>query len=148
MKFAVLSVSSPPSEISASVGERAVRGDELAVLRRVGEVGHRLDRLAGVGARGPQDDRALVADAGDQVAGQPQVVLPLDERAGRIVALEVGVAVEEADDLGAGVEKRQRRRRDDRVRRGGGPPREEHADLPDLPLCCHFDTSAPVGARC
>ena len=119
--------------VDVEVDEGVVDVAQRLGARGVGQVLGLLDPLAGVGACGADHDAARVAHAVDVALLEDPVVLVGQEPVGhRVVVLEVGVTVEEADDLAAVLEERDRSGRDHGVGGGGGAAREHDRDAPDV----------------
>ena len=113
--------------------ERRVHGAERAGLLLVAEVGGAVHEPAGVGPGGAEQDAAAVPGAAEALVGEADVVLPLAERPVGAVLHQVGIAVEDADDLDPLLEERGGGGGDDGVGRGRGPAREEDGHPADRP---------------
>ena len=87
--------------------------------------------LAGIGARGPDQDPARVAGALQVGLIQHDVIAASLHRMVVAVFDQVGVTVQNAQDLDSLAAKRGRRRRDDGVRRRRRPAGEQDRHAPD-----------------
>ena len=111
--------------VDVQVDERMMNAPKLLGLLGIQEIGGRLDRGAGIRTSRPDDDPPAVANPSDVYGRQDPVVLPLDHRVRRrVVFLQVGVPVEDAQHLDPGLEKRRGSRGDNRVGSGRGSARE------------------------
>ena len=134
-KFAVLSVSSPPIETSASTSRstRACRRCEAARLVGIVEILGRVDPLAGIGARRADQDAAAVAKATHVVLFKDAIgLIGHQPVAHRVVVHEVGVAVKDAQDFPLIFQEGDRGRGDHGVGRWGRATREDDGYAADV----------------
>ncbi len=119
--------------VDVEIDERVVDVAQVDGLLQIVEVVGLFDPLAGVRARGADDDAARVAQAGEVLELEDAVVLVGQEPVrDRVVVLEVRVAVEEPDHVAAVFEERDRSRRDHRVGGRRGATGEHEADALDV----------------
>src|SRR5262249_55631700 len=118
--------------VDLEIGEGRVDATEGRASIEVLEISGRADAFSGVGARGADEDAALVPETSEIAIGEDAVVLASDEGGLlAIVFLEARVAVEEPDDLDAAALERRCRSGNDRVCRRGGAAREDEPDAAD-----------------
>ena len=134
--LAVLRVSSPPIETRAST-PRELRAPGARCWKRggalgVGQVAGVRHILAGIGPGRADHDPSGVPRPPELVLVQDDVITPFLHRVIGAVFHEMGIAVEDAQDLDAVAEERGRGRGDDRVGRRSGSAGEEDGDAADL----------------